>query len=77
MSGLIVKPGDISDALLATGTSSSRLRRWLNGWKVRQVELHRQWRYFSDSSRRGVSYRMWSRHGAYIQMHQKADESRH
>ncbi len=45
----------------------SRLKKMFMNWITRNENLKRQWKNYAELSAGGrVSYRAWSRHGAYI-----------
>lgn len=74
MSVSMIKDSDHTVQHIPTAQASSVLRRWFNDRLARRKQLRQQWHDYNDSQRgRGVSYRMWLRHGAYLEMHRQRD----
>lgn len=75
MSTVILKDQEFSEYSEQTQEANGdlqrikRLRQIAIGWITSQSSLHSHWRkYNTASAGRQVSYRVWSRHGAYLEV---------
>lgn len=64
---VVVKPQNSVETPAVLKTSG-RLQRLLSNWFASQSSLQQQWQRFRATSGSHVSYRIWSRHGAYLEM---------
>ena len=67
--GIVLHSQNLPDILIPSMKGESRVKLMLMNWMARNANLKRQWENYSESSMGDrVSYRVWSRHGAYLEM---------
>lgn len=76
MSIVYMKAKGFSQSSSQEAKKNSRLKKILFNWFTAQFTLKREWESFQMSSARGfVPYRVWSRHSAYLEIHQRSNRS--
>lgn len=73
MSLVIVKQHEMPVDGITGNTSSANWFGWLHRWVTAENRLRKQWNYTGlTSSGRRVPYRVWRRHGAYLDLQRRA-----
>lgn len=69
MGTIMLKNQVLMDAPSLTPKLPRRLQQMVFGWFSAQIIMKRHWHKYMVTTGNRVPYRVWSRHGAYLEMH--------